>query len=313
MKDGLITIGEALVDMIPINSEHTVYQKSPGGAPANVAVGAARLGVSSTFIGKLGSDVLGLFLKETLEKNGVQTGSLILTDSCRTGLVFVGLDQQGERHFQFYLEKSADQFLEEAEIKEELFKEHKIFHFGTLSLLHDPVRAATKRALFYAKKHNMMVTFDPNIRLSIWKDEEALKNTIWTVLKDVDVLKLSEEELLFLSGSTEIEIIAKWMEEFKLSLVFLTMGAEGCIVFTPSQSCAVEALIVEPVDTTGAGDAFVAGITYCLNQTEKCVSSLSLEEAVEIARFATKLGGLAVSRKGAMTALPTLKEVKKIK
>jgi fructokinase len=312
MKNGLITLGEALIDFIPVDSTNSTYQKSPGGAPANVAVGASKLGVKSAFIGKVGQDLLGKFLKETLEGFTVDVSSMVLTNSHRTGVVFVTLDKSGERSFEFYIDESADCFLEETEVKEELFQENKLFHFGTISLLQEPVRSATKKALSYAKKHNMIISFDPNVRLNLWKDEVLLRNTIFELMEDVDVLKLSEEELEFLSGDTDISILEKWMEEYHLSLLFLTKGAEGSIVFTKSGSSEVKAMKIETVDTTGAGDAFVSGFLYCLNKREDALSSITLKEATQIARFASISGGLAASQKGAMTALPTLEQVQEI-
>ncbi|OCA82879.1 carbohydrate kinase family protein [Pseudobacillus wudalianchiensis] len=312
MKTGLMTLGEALIDFIPMDVENNTYIKSPGGAPANVAVGAARLGMTSTFIGKLGKDVLGTFLKETLQEYGVNVSSLILTESYRTGLVFVTLEEDGERSFSFYIKDSADFFLEETEINEDLFIDHKIFHFGTISLLREPARTATEKALFYAKKHGMIISFDPNVRLTLWKDEEALRRTILAMLPKVDVLKLSEEELLFLSGDLKVEVIEQWIREFNLSLVCLTKGAQGSIVFTKSGFVEVEALSVKAIDTTGAGDAFVSALLYCLNERTENISCLTLEEAAEVARFASVSGGLAASQKGAMTALPVLRDVQKI-
>lgn len=311
VKNGLITLGEALIDFIPVDSTNLTYQKSPGGAPANVAVGAARLGMRSAFIGKLGQDVLGEFLVETLSNYAVNVSSVCFTDSYRTGLVFVTLDSNGERSFSFFVKKSADLFLEETDVKEECFKDHKIFHFGTISMIQNPVKAATLKAINYAKQHEMIVSFDPNIRLSLWEDENVLRETIFSVLPEVNVLKLSDEELVFLTGTADPVAIKKWMKEFNLSLVFLTKGAEGSVVFTNSGSMKVDALKVSTIDTTGAGDAFVSGFLYCLNERKKELDTLTLEEAVEIAKFASVSGGLAASEKGAMTALPTLAAIHK--
>ncbi|WP_174734396.1 aminoimidazole riboside kinase [Mesobacillus harenae] len=311
-KSGLITLGEALIDFIPLDKTNTSYQKSPGGAPANVAVGAARLGMKSTFIGKLGNDVLGEFLRTTLKGFGVDVSSIRLTSDYRTGLVFVTLASDGERSFSFYIDPSADMFLDETEIEENVFKENKVFHFGTISLLMDPVRSATKKAISYAKKHGMIVSFDPNVRLSLWKDEALLKETIFNMLPDVDVLKISTEELDFLTGSEDTAIIDNWMTKYGLSLIFLTKGAEGSTVFTKSGAVEVKALKVNTIDTTGAGDAFVSGFLYCLNEREQDLSTISVEEAAEIAAFASVSGALAAAQKGAMTALPTLPEVQKM-
>ncbi|MBY0096138.1 aminoimidazole riboside kinase [Mesobacillus maritimus] len=312
IKNGLITLGEALIDFIPVDSTNLTYQKSPGGAPANVAVGAARLGMRSAFIGKLGQDVLGEFLVGTLSNYGVNVSSISFTDSYRTNLVFVTLDSTGERSFSFFVKESADLFLEKTDVNEEIFKNHKIFHFGTISMLQNPVREATLKAIEYAKQHGLIVSFDPNVRLSLWKDENVLRETIFSVLPDVDVLKLSDEELLFLTGTENPEVIAEWIKEYDLSLVFLTKGAEGSIVFTKSGSMKVDALKVHTVDTTGAGDAFVSGFLYCLNEREMDLAAITIEEVAEIAKFASVSGGLAASEKGAMTALPTLEAIHKI-
>lgn len=311
-KHGLITLGEALIDFIPVDSTKLTYQKCPGGAPANVAVGAARLGVKSTFIGKLGQDVLGEFLVETLSDYGVDVSAVSLTNAYRTGLVFVDLDESRERSFSFFVKESADMFLEESDINEEWFKEHKVFHFGTISMLKNPAREATLKAIQYANRNGMLVSFDPNVRLSLWKDEKSLRETIFSVLADVDVLKLSEEELLFLTGTNDLGSIEKWMKDYQLSLVFLTKGAEGSIVFTRNGMASVEAIKVHTVDTTGAGDAYVSGFLYCLDRREKDLAEMTVEEAVRIAKFASASGGLAASEKGAMTALPTLSAVQKV-
>lgn len=309
-KNGLITLGEALIDFIPLDSENMIYQKSPGGAPANVAVGAARLGMKSAFIGSVGHDVLGEFIYETLMQYGVDVSCLALLDSYRTGLVFVTLDKAGERSFSFYIEDSADQFLKESAIQGNLFKENKIFHFGTISLVKDPAKSATKKAVSMAKENNMIISFDPNIRLSFWKNEELLKRTIFMMMNDVDVLKLSEEELIFLTGSDDKQSIRKWIEEYGLSIVFLTKGNLGSLVFIKDdRSAQIQAYPVSAVDTTGAGDAYVSALLYCLNERSKPLSAITLDEAIEIARFASVSGGLAASQKGAMTALPTLEQI----
>ncbi|MFL0364360.1 aminoimidazole riboside kinase [Pseudobacillus sp. 179-B 2D1 NHS] len=311
MKKGLLTLGEALVDFIPMDSENMAYIKSPGGAPANVAVGAARLGMRATFIGKVGKDVLGVFLKETLKKYGVDISAVILTERYRTGLVFVMLDEIGERSFSFYIKESADFFLEKPEIKETWFIDKKIFHFGTISLLKEPASTATLQALSYAKKHGLIVSFDPNVRLALWENEERLRHMIFKMMAEANVLKLSEEELLFLTGDIDINTVKSWIKEYDLSLVCLTKGAQGSIVFTKNGWAEIGALPVNVVDTTGAGDAFVSGLLYGLNERTEGIHSISLEEAADLARFASVSGGLAASQKGAMTALPTLKEVRK--
>lgn len=309
MKKGIVTLGEALIDFIPMNAENTVYEKNAGGAPANVAVGAARLGAKSTFIGKIGDDLFGQYLYKVLKKNGVDVSAISFTKEYRTGLVFVTLNEAGDRDFSFYINESADQFLTVDDIDEKLFLDNKIFHFGTISLLHDKIKQATLKAIKLAKKHKAIISFDPNVRLSLFKDEELLRDIIFTMLKDVDLLKISEEELLFLSGSNDASVIQDWMKTYDLTLVFLTKGAEGSVVFTKEASAHVHTLKLNVEDTTGAGDAYVSGVLYCVDKRTKEIANMTIEEAVNITKFASVSGALTTAKKGAMTALPTLEEV----
>ncbi len=308
MKNGIITLGEALIDFIPMDENNEIYQKSPGGAPANVAVGVSRLGAKSTFIGKVGNDMFGNFLKQTLQENGVHP-SLTFSDEYRTAIVFVELDKNKERSFSFYIKQPADQMLSEKDIDKNLFKDHKIFHFGTISLKSHLAKEATFRAIQYAKNENMIISFDPNVRVSLWDDPEQLKTLIFQMLDKIDVLKISEEELMFLTESTSHDSIKSWMNEYNLSLVFLTRGENGSYVFTKNGADKVDAIQVSVEDTTGAGDGFVAGMLYQLNHLNKSLNELSLDDSINIGRFASVTGGLVTTKKGAMSALPTLDEV----
>ncbi|UOF91083.1 aminoimidazole riboside kinase [Fodinisporobacter ferrooxydans] len=307
--NGVISLGEALIDFIPLDSENSTYQKSPGGAPANVAVGIAKLGGKSTFLGKVGNDVLGVFLRDTLETHGVDVRQMPLAEEARTGLVFVTLDRSGERSFSFYIQPSADTFLNEQDVKESIFQEHKILHIGSISLIREPARSATKKAVRLAKQAGMLVSYDPNLRLSLWEDAATAKEGILSLLGEADVLKLSEEELEFLTGHKDLEAGLEALEHYGIPLRFVTMGGEGCMVSFKGKTTHVPAWKVEAIDTTGAGDAFVSGILYCLNQAERSLLALEHEDMVQMVRFAAVSGALAASTKGAMTALPTLEQV----
>ncbi|KMJ59260.1 fructokinase [Bacillus sp. LL01] len=311
MKKGIISLGEALIDFIPLDPDNITYQKSPGGAPANVAVGVARLQVDSTFIGKVGNDVLGRFLQKTLSSYGVNTDSMVLTDDIRTGVVFVTLED-GERSFDFYINPSADRFLTEKEIDEKLFDQNKILHFGSISLISEPSRSATIKAVKFAKERGLIVSYDPNLRLGLWDSKEAAKEQIISMLPYADILKISEEELEFITGEKDIEKGAAKLEKYEIPLLLVTLGSEGSYAFTKDGHQHVPARKVETVDTTGAGDAFVSGILYMANEWEGDVRSITLESAVEMATFASVSGSLAASEKGAMTALPTLDQVQSI-
>lgn len=311
-KKGIISLGEALIDFIPMDSSNTSYIKSPGGAPANVAVGVSRLGAKSTFLGKVGNDVLGKFLKDILSKYEVNTDDLTLTNEHRTGLVFVTLAEGGERSFDFYINPSADRFLDEEDIREGLFLTNKILHFGSISLISEPSKSATEKAVSFAKKHGMIVSYDPNLRIGLWESKEVACDTIISMLEEADVLKLSEEELEFITGEKEIDLGIKKLKGYNIPFVLVTLGSEGSYIFLNEKKAHIPAMKVSAVDTTGAGDAFVSGILYGLDQIQKPLSTLTLEEAKGIARFASVSGALAASTKGAMTALPTLSEVENI-
>ncbi|OCL27995.1 fructokinase [Orenia metallireducens] len=308
---GIITLGEALIDFIPLDENNMSFKKNPGGAPANVAVGLSKLGAKATFVGKVGNDVLGDFLKETLDEKGVNTDSMLLTDEARTGLVFVTLDKSGERSFSFYINPSADTFLSQDDIDPEIFKEHKILHFGSISLIHEPARSATKYAVQQAKENRMIISYDPNLRLNLWADAESAKAGIVSMLGEADILKISDEELEFITGRDDVEFGVKQLkEEYNIPLIYVTFGSKGSYYYYKDELEFVPAIKVETVDTTGAGDAFVSGILYNLNKTDKEISELDKEFLNSTTRFASISGALAASQKGAMSALPTLEQVK---
>ncbi|MGN7297866.1 aminoimidazole riboside kinase [Ferdinandcohnia sp. SAFN-114] len=309
MKQGVICLGEALIDFIPFDQDNMQFLKSPGGAPANVAVGAARLGAKSSFIGKVGDDVLGNFLKVTLENYNVQTETMYLSNEVRTAITFVTLGEDGEREFSFYIEKTADRYLTPEEIPVSLFDEHNVFHFGSISLIDDPAESATKRALQLAKEKGLVVSYDPNLRPMLWKDLDIAKQKITSMLREADVVKLSEVELEFITGEKDIERGVTKLAQYNIPLSFITLGKDGVHAFFKGESIFVEARKVKSVDTTGAGDAFVSGLLYQFSRRDKEIVEYSLDEIKEIATFASVSGALAVSQKGAMSALPTLEQV----
>jgi fructokinase len=311
LKQGIISLGEALIDFIPLDTTNTSYQKSPGGAPANVAVGAARLGLKSTFLGKVGDDVLGRFLLETLDNFGVRTNQMVLTPDVRTGVVFVTNAANGERSFDFYINPSADRFLEVQEIDQDELAQHKILHFGSISMIGQPSKDATIHAVKIAKENGMIISYDPNLRLGLWDSEENARETIISMLDQADFLKISEEELEFMTGEKSIEAGVAQLKRYNIPLIAVTLGGEGSYLFTKEGSQHVPAMQVKAVDTTGAGDAFVSGMLYSLHQYDGEISAITLADAAKMAEFASVSGALAASTKGAMTALPTLVEVQK--
>ncbi|WP_171046276.1 carbohydrate kinase family protein [Lentibacillus cibarius] len=310
MKQGAIMLGEALVDFIPANSTNTTFQRSPGGAPANVAAGLARLGEKATFLGKVGDDVLGKFMKDTLASFGVRTNQLSFTRAYRTGLTFVTNTADGDRSFDFYIDPSADRFLASSDIDETDLLRHKILHIGSISLIQEPARQATRHAVKRAKENGMLISYDPNLRMMLWESEEQARTAIVSILQEVDILKLSEEELTFITESNSFAEGVKQLAVYNIPYIVITLGAKGSYVIAAGKSAYVPAMNVTAVDTTGAGDAFVSAMLYCLCQFEKSLDKLTLEDAKQMAEFAAISGALTASTKGAMQALPTLAEVK---
>ncbi len=311
MGKGVLTLGEALVDMIPLDKDQQTYQKCPGGAPANVAVGVARLGAPAAFVGKVGRDILGNFLIETLRGYGVETAYLTQTDQARTGLVFVELDSAGERFFEFYIDPSADRFLRKEDVEAVPLHRYHILHVGSISLIGEPSRTATLEAVRRAKARGVTVSFDPNIRMNLWGDRKRAHESIAAMMDQADVAKVSEDELAFLEGEGTPEAAVAFRRKYRLKALLVTLGAKGCWVVNGEGLRHVPAFPAEVVDTTGAGDAFVSGFLYRLSLSGADPSSFSLDELEHFAAFAAVSGGLAVSAKGAMTALPTLEEVEK--
>lgn len=309
MDKGIICLGEALIDFIPMDSTNTVYKKSPGGAPANVAVGLSRLGATSTFIGKVGNDVLGHSLHDTLDKYGVHVDQIKLTDEAKTGITLVTLTAEGERSFEFYISPSADQLLHATDINEGAFKSSSILHIGSISLINAVSKLATKTAINLARKHGLSISFDANIRHSLWINDEQIKQEIIPMLYETDIVKLSEEEIYFLTSAHDIGSGLQTLQKYNIPLLVITLGNKGCYLVKKDEHIHVPAMDVEVKDTTGAGDAFVAGLLYNLNKHHGNLDNLSMEELKHIALFSTVCSGLAVSTKGAMTSLPTLNEV----
>ena len=309
---GVITLGEALIDFTPLDDQNMDFRKNPGGAPANVAVALSRLGVDVSFVGKVGDDVLGNFLAGKLQSEEVNIDNLILTEEAKTAITFVTLDETGDRSFDFYINPSADRFLRADEIEDRLFAENKIYHFGSISLIDEPARTATKKGIELAHQNEMLVSYDPNLREMLWESLAEAKEIILSVMNQVDLVKVSEEELEFLTGEKDIKKGAEILKaEYDIPLLFITCGSEGSYYYKDEIGF-VEAFKVEAVDTTGAGDAFMSGVLYNFNQNELTVAEIDNDFLEKTLKFANYSGSLAASASGAMAALPTLEEVQKL-
>ncbi|UAY64247.1 aminoimidazole riboside kinase [Enterobacter bugandensis] len=285
-------LGDAVVDLLP-DGEGKLLQ-CPGGAPANVAVGIARLGGKSAFIGRVGDDPFGRFMAKTLADERVDVKHMRLDPAHRTSTVVVDLDDHGERSFTFMVRPSADLFLEPADLP--TFSAGEWLHVCSIALSAEPSCTATFQAMDAIRKAGGYVSFDPNIRPDLWPDENALRRCLEQALQSADVVKLSVEELAFLTGDADVrEGLNTLMQRCPARLVLVTQGKEGVIAWHEGAVKHYPATPVQCVDTTGAGDAFVAGLLYGLAAGQELVPAIAL---------AQRCGALATTAKGAMTALP---------
>jgi fructokinase len=310
----VFTIGEMLIDFIPNErgvplKQVNAFQKAPGGAPANVACAVSRLGGTSAFIGKLGVDAFGDFLLDTLNDAGVNTNYVSRTDQANTALAFVSLKADGNREFMFYRNPSADMLLSEDEIDSEWFSGKDILHFGSVDLIEAPVKYAHMKAVNSIKSKGGMVSFDPNVRLALWNDARLCRKTINDFIPYADILKISDEELEFITGITEEQKAIASLFRGDVKVIMCTKGAQGAELYTKDINVSVPARKVEVVDTTGAGDAFVGAFLYKISQDPEGICFTTQDAAFEVLDFANKAASISVTRKGAISSLPTLAEI----
>ena len=310
----IISLGELLIDFVPTVSgvtliEAPAFKKAPGGAPANVAVGVARLGVSSGFMGKVGEDPFGHFLAQTLSEAGVDISALCFSKEARTALAFVSLKSDGERDFMFYRHPSADMLYKPEDVEAAYIQSARIFHYGSISLISEPSRSATFRAIEIAQQAGLLISYDPNLRLNLWPDSESAKQGIMQGWPRAQVIKVSQEELEFLSGTEDLHAGARRLWHDSLKLMVITHGKSGCSYITKDFNGEIPGFSVIPVDTTGAGDGFVAGLLRGLYLFPKALTNEKLIR--QVCRYANAVGALTTTQRGAIPALPTSDQVEK--
>lgn len=296
-------LGDAVVDLLP-DAEGKLLQ-CPGGAPANVAVGVARLAGNSGFIGRVGDDPFGHFMRRTLAAEKVETAYLSADPQQRTSTVVVALDDEGERSFTFMVRPSADQFIESGDLP--AFQPGEWLHCCSIALACEPSRSTTLEAMRRVRDAGGFVSFDPNIRTDLWPDAMHLQQCLADALALADVVKLSGEELAFISGSAAIESrMPQLAARFGLKLLLVTQGKAGVFACYQGEVTHYPALPVTSIDTTGAGDAFVAGLLWGLAQHGLPQNPPQLAARLSAAQAC---GALATTAKGAMTALPCLPQL----
>ena len=311
----ILTVGEMLIDLTQtgISAQGIPqYTAFPGGAPANVAVAAARLGAKTAFIGKVGSDAFGKLLADTLRQNGVDTGGMKMTGEANTTLAVVSLQENGERDFAFYRKGFADTLLSADEISDERLQNTHVLHFGSVSLTDEPSRGATFSAVKRAKDLGVCVSYDPNYRASLWSSRALAIEMMKQPLGMVDILKISDEELPLLTGDDDPETGTEMLSrEYGIALILLTLGAKGAYYRFGDKTGVCEGIKVKVADTNGAGDTFLGAFLSGMTAKGKYrPDSLTEAEIRELVVFSNKAAAITTSRSGAIPAMPTLNEIR---
>ena len=312
-----ICMGEALIDLVSTVEDASLdlspaFSKAPGGLPANLAVGLSKLGVHSAFIGKVGDDPFGAFIRRTLDGHHVDISHLISGADCRTTLAFVGTGSDGQEEVTFYRNPGADMLLAPDEIDPGYIQSARLFHYSSVSLSHQPSRDATLKAIRCAGEAGALMAYDPNPRLTLWDNPDDAKHWIWEVMPYANVVRVSEEAWEFITGTSKLDEGSERILESGVDVVVVTRAENGCYYNNGSNQGEVEGFQVDAVDPAGAGDGFVAGmLAQMLNRLENARELLSLDDDQlrAILRYANAAGALTTQQIGVIPALPTASEV----
>jgi fructokinase len=300
-------LGELLIDFAAKSTDVAGYPTmaaNPGGAPGNFLAALNAYGRKTAFLGKVGDDTFGHLLLGTLSRAGIETKGILVDDHFFTTLAFVTFDDTGDRAFAFARKPGADTQLTWEEIDKSLIDEARVFHFGTLSLTDEPVRTATRKAVAYAKEKGKLISCDPNLRLPLWKSEEAAKEQMLWSLRQADVVKISDNEVEFLWGCTPEEGAQKLLEEFGVSLALVTLGPDGCLLKTKNAAFRASCPKVHPIDTTGAGDIFGGSAVARLLELDKPIDALTADDLAYIGCFAATAASLSTEAAGGIPSIP---------
>ncbi len=309
----VVALGELLIDFTgqrTAPAEYPILTAHPGGAPCNLLATLAKFGAASAFLGKVGNDNFGHLLCGTLTNAGVDTSGLVFDDDCFTTLAFVTLDENGDRSFSFARKPGADTRFKVEEVNLSLIEQSKIFHFGSLSLTHEPAHTATCYAVLHAKSSGKLISYDPNLRPPLWTDlNEAKKQILWG-LSQADVVKISAEEVAFLFDLDAEAGAQHILKHYGAQLVFVTCGADGCVYHNGTVSGHTPVPNgVQAIDTTGAGDIFGGAALWKLLQFGKAPSALNKQELQELTRFACAAASLSTTNFGGISSVPDYEDV----
>lgn len=310
----VIALGELLIDFT-MNGEseqgNGLFEACPGGAPCNVLAMLNKMGKKTAFLGKVGQDQFGILLKNTLDDTGIDTSGLMMDQAVNTTLAFVHTFPDGDREFSFYRNPGADMMLTEDEVSEDFVTKAKLLHFGTLSMTHDVVRAATKKALKIAKDNGMLISFDPNLRPPLWSSLDLAKEQMEYGFGYCDILKISDNEIQFVSGMEDYDEGIKYLQDkYHIPLILLTLGKDGSRAYYKDMRVERSGFTCKTIETTGAGDTFCgSSLNYLL---EHDFENLTEEQLGEMLTFANAAAALITTKKGAIRAMPEKEEVLKL-
>lgn len=310
-KYDVIALGELLIDFT-MNGQseqgNNMFEACPGGAPCNVLALLNKMGKKTAFIGKVGKDQFGTLLRDTITEAGIDASNLMVDENVNTTLAFVHTFPDGDREFSFYRNPGADMMLTADEVNPEVVKDTKVFHFGTLSMTHDGVREATKKAVETAKANGCLVSFDPNLRPPLWSSLDLAKERMEYGFGKCDILKISDNEIQFVSGKEDYdEGIAYLQETYNIPLILLTMGKDGSRAYYKGMRVERPGFSVKAIETTGAGDTFCgSSLNYLVDHD---FENLTEEQLGEMLTFANAAAALVTTKKGAIKAMPVKEEV----
>lgn len=310
-KYDVIALGELLIDFT-MNGQseqgNNMFEACPGGAPCNVLALLSKMGKKTAFIGKVGKDQFGTLLRDTITEAGIDASNLMVDENVNTTLAFVHTFPDGDREFSFYRNPGADMMLTADEVNPEVVKDTKVFHFGTLSMTHEGVREATKKAVETAKANGCLVSFDPNLRPPLWSSLDLAKEQMEYGFGKCDILKISDNEIQFVSGKEDYdEGIAYLQETYNIPLILLTMGKDGSRAYYKGMRVERPGFSVKAIETTGAGDTFCgSSLNYLVDHD---FENLTEEQLGEMLTFANAAAALVTTKKGAIKAMPVKEEV----
>lgn len=311
-KYDVVALGEILIDFTFYgNSEGgmKLFEQNPGGAVANVLSAVSNLGGSSGFIGKVGCDMHGEFLKETLKSQNIDDSGVVSDKNAFTTLAFVSLDKGGERSFSFARKPGADTLLRWEEVSTDMTDNTKVFHIGSLSVTDEPSKTATFKAIERAKEMGAVISYDPNYRAMLWENEEAAKEGMRSLLKYADFIKISDEETTLVTGFEAPEDAAKALVDMGISVAVVTLGGDGALICSKDGFVKIAPSPATVVDTTGAGDSFTGGFLYKLTKNNKKPSELTLDEIKEYGDFASKVAAYCIGKRGGLCSMPKLSDI----